>query len=395
MLQRVFIFLLILLILPDIYLYFRYIAPRTRKIRWRVLYWLPTLLLVIGLLSLVFFGSHGAMADHPQAIGWFAIFFFLCAAPKLLLALCALIGIPFYKWLHAPRWPFTAVGLTLATLLAFVILYGSFIGRTRFEVKQATYTSTRLPQAFDGYRIVLLSDIHIGSWVGEPAAVQRFVTLANEQHPDLILFLGDLINSRAIELNGFEQILAELKAKDGVYSILGNHDYGPYFHWKSKQAQADNLKDLERREAKMGWTLLNNAHVFLRQGNDSIALIGVENDGEPPFSQYADLPKAMDGTQGLFRILMSHNPTHWRREVLPKSDIDLMLSGHTHAMQLEIGDYSPSKYVYPEWGGMYYRGERALYVNIGIGYVGLPFRFGAWPEITVLTLHAAPSTEMH
>ena len=136
----------------------------------------------------------------------------------------------------------------------------------------------------------------------------------------------------------------------------------------------------------MGWKLLNNSHTILIQGNDSIALIGVENEGEPPFSQYADLPKAMQGTEGMFQILLSHNPTHWRREVLPESDIDLMLAGHTHAMQLKLGNYSPSSYIYPEWSGMYLEGTHGLYVNVGIGYVGLPFRFGAWPEITVLTL---------
>lgn len=182
------------------------------------------------------------------------------------------------------------------------------------------------------------------------------------------------------------EILSSLQAKDGIYSILGNHDYGPYFRWNSPQEQAANLKELMRIQTSMGWQLLNNQHVFLKHNADSIALVGVENDGEPPFSQYADLPKATEGTQGCFRILLSHNPTHWRREVLPTTDIDLMLSGHTHAMQLQVGRLSPSSLIYPEWGGMYYEGTRGLYVNVGIGYVGLPFRFGAWPEITLLTL---------
>lgn len=137
----------------------------------------------------------------------------------------------------------------------------------------------------------------------------------------------------------------------------------------------------------MGWTLLNNEHVILHHRGDSIALIGVENDGEPPFSQYADLPRAMKDTEGMFQILLSHNPTHWKRQVLPESDIELMLAGHTHAMQMELFGRSLASLKYPEWSGMYYQGERALYVNVGIGYVGLPFRFGAWPEITVLTLH--------
>ncbi|UVP32962.1 metallophosphoesterase [Bacteroides faecis] len=386
MLQRLFIFLLIFLILPDIYLYLRFIVHLTAR-RWlKILYWLPTFLLSTGLLYLVYFSNNAFAERHTQDIGWFSIFFFLFTAPKLLLFLCTVIGIPFHKWLRWPRTPFICTGLTLAVVSIVMIIYGSFIGRTQFDVKEVTYSSSKLPSSFDGYRIVQLSDIHIGSWQGNASAIQNLVNLVNEQHPDLIVFTGDLVNHRAIELNDFQHILAGLKAKDGVYSILGNHDYGPYFRWKNKQEQDDNLSDLQQRQAAMGWKLLNNSHTILIQGNDSIALIGVENEGEPPFSQYADLPKAMQGTEGMFQILLSHNPTHWRREVLPESDIDLMLAGHTHAMQLKLGNYSPSSYIYPEWSGMYPEGTRGLYVNVGIGYVGLPFRFGAWPEITVLTL---------
>ena len=386
MLQRLFIFLLIFLILPDIYLYLRFIVHLTAR-RWlKILYWLPTFLLSTGLLYLVYFSNNAFAERHTQDIGWFSIFFFLFTAPKLLLFLCTVIGIPFHKWLRWPRTPFICTGLTLAVVSIVMIIYGSFIGRTQFDVKEVTYSSSKLPSSFDGYRIVQLSDIHIGSWQGNASAIQNLVNLVNEQHPDLIAFTGDLVNHRAIELNDFQHILAGLKAKDGVYSILGNHDYGPYFRWKNKQEQDDNLSDLQQRQAAMGWKLLNNSHTILIQGNDSIALIGVENEGEPPFSQYADLPKAMQGTEGMFQILLSHNPTHWRREVLPESDIDLMLAGHTHAMQLKLGNYSPSSYIYPEWSGMYLEGTRGLYVNVGIGYVGLPFRFGAWAEITVLTL---------
>ena len=351
MLQRLFIFLLIFLILPDIYLYLRFIVHLTAK-RWlRILYWLPAFLLSTGLLYLVYFSNNAFAERHTQAIGWFSIFFFLFTAPKLLLSLCTIIWVPFHKWLRWPRTPFICTGLTLAVISIVMIIYGSFIGRTQFDVKEVTYSSPKLPSAFDGYRIVQLSDIHIGSWQGN-----------------------------------FQDILSGLKAKDGVYSILGNHDYGPYFRWKSQQEQDDNLNDLLQRQAAMGWKLLNNSHTILIQGSDSIALIGVENEGEPPFSQYADLPEAMRGTEGMFQILLSHNPTHWRREVLPQTDIDLMLAGHTHAMQLKFGNHSPSSYIYPEWSGMYLEGTRGLYVNEGIGYVGLPFRFGAWPEITVLTL---------
>lgn len=386
MLQRVFLFLLLFLILPDLFLFFRFIVRITRK-RWlRIAYWIPTFLLATGLLCLVCFANYGFIQRYTQAIGWYSIIFFLFTAPKLLLSTCTLIGMPFHKWLRLPRTPFIGTGLTLAALSVFIILYGSFIGRTKFDVKEVTFSSGFLPESFNGYRIIQLSDIHIGSWQGNSAAIEKLVDLVNEQVPDLIVFTGDLVNHRAIELNGFQNILARLKAKDGVYSVLGNHDYGPYFRWKNKQDEINNLKELQRRQKQMGWKLLNNSHAILTHGTDSIALIGVENEGEPPFSQHGDLKKAIKGTEGLFQILLSHNPTHWRREVLPESNIDLMLAGHTHAMQLKIGEYSPSAYIYPEWGGMYTEKNRGLYVNIGIGYVGLPFRFGAWPEITVITL---------
>ena len=229
MLQRLFIFLLIFLILPDIYLYLRFIVHLTAR-RWlKILYWLPTFLLSTGLLYLVYFSNNAFAERHTQDIGWFSIFFFLFTAPKLLLFLCTVIGIPFHKWLRWPRTPFICTGLTLAVVSIVMIIYGSFIGRTQFDVKEVTYSSSKLPSSFDGYRIVQLSDIHIGSWQGNASAIQNLVNLVNEQHPDLIVFTGDLVNHRAIELNDFQHILAGLKAKDGVYSILGNHDYGPYF----------------------------------------------------------------------------------------------------------------------------------------------------------------------
>lgn len=386
MLQKLFVFLLLFLILPDLYLYARYIVRRVTRRSMRILYWIPTFLLTIGLIHLVCFGNQETTARHAQAIGWFSIFFFLFIAPKLVLTFFGLLGDLLHKCFHVARTPFTGLGLVVGLFSAFLVFYGAFVGRTRWDVKRVSYTSTKLPASFNGYRIVQLSDIHIGSWQGNEEAIRQLVDRVNAQQPDLIVFTGDLVNHRADELNDFQDILSKLEAKDGVYSVLGNHDYGPYFHWKTPQEQADNLRSLKQKEKDMGWKLLNNEHVIIRHDNDSIALIGVENDGEPPFSQYADLPKATEGTQGMFSILLSHNPTHWRREVLPTSDIDIMLSGHTHAMQFIIGKSSPSSLIYPEWKGMYYEGERALYVNIGIGYVGLPFRFGAWPEITVLTL---------
>ena len=393
--HRITFLLLFTLLLPDLYIYFVYIVRRTKNTLLRLSYWIPTLLLVILYVYFMYLTGDNAMSHHALGIGRLAIALMLFATPKTLFMLCSFIGILVHTLLkRCPTRPFTLVGIVLALYSFGCIAYGSFFGITRFEVKEVEYSSPRLPDGFDGYRIVQLSDIHIGSWQGRQKSIQKLVDMANGQKADLIVFTGDLVNQQSHELDAFAPILSQLHAPDGVYSILGNHDYGTYYRWKSPKEESANLDYLLRQEGAMGWTMLNNDHAIVRHNGDSIALVGVENDGEPPFSQFADLPKALRGTDGMFKILLSHNPTHWRREVLPQSDIDLMLAGHTHAMQAIFFGHSLAELMYPEWGGMYTEDGRSLYVNIGIGYVGLPFRFGAWPEITVITLKKGAGEKM-
>lgn len=403
--HRITLILILALLLPDMYIYLVYIVKKTRSIMWRSIYWLPTVMLAAIYVYYIYMTGDNALSRHPQGIGRLAVAVMLFAVPKTVFMLCSLLGILmrgisrllsyliFRSPFRHPRFPFVAhrlpytlLGLVLGGICFVNILYGAVAGITRFEVKQVEYRSDKLPEGFDGYRILQLSDIHIGSWQGNPEAIRQLVNLANGQKADLIVFTGDLVNQQSHELDDFTEILSQLHAPDGVYSILGNHDYGTYYRWRNPKEEAANLERLIGQQKEMGWKMLNNTHDILHHKGDSIALIGVENDGEPPFSQFADLPQAMQGTEGMFRILLSHNPTHWRREVLPDSDIELTLSGHTHAMQMEIFGHSLASLIYPEWSGMYYEGKRALYVNVGIGYVGLPFRFGAWPEITVIKL---------
>lgn len=386
MINRLFFILISVLVIPDLYIYKFFITRSTESILLRCLYFLPSLLLLIGLIWLAFFAGNRITEDKGHYIGWFITAFMFFAVPKLIFFICSLFDLPLTYLLKLSVTPFSWLGLVLAIACAGSIVYGSVVGKTKFDVKDIPFSSAKLPEAFDGYKIVQLSDIHIGSWSGNEEAIRKVVELVNEQQADLVVFTGDLVNHRAIELNGFQEILAGIKAKDGVYSVLGNHDYGPYYQWKSPRDMAENLDDLKDREAKMGWILLNNEHTFIHRAGDSIALIGVENWGKPPFTGYGDLKKANSGTGDGFKLLLSHNPTHWRAEVIPLSDIDLMLAGHTHAMQLALGHHSPSSWVYPEWSGMYTEGDQSLYVNVGLGFVGMPFRFGAWPEITVITL---------
>ena len=385
MLQRITLFLLICMVLSDWYIYAAYIRHLTRRWWLRLLYFLPSLVLLVTLVILVTHEDYSARQTHLT--GLFVIVYMAFTIPKGLFCLFSLLGRAFRRLWKPAATVGTASGLFVALSSMAMVLYGTICGWHRYEVKEVSFESVDLPEAFDGYRIVQFSDLHIGTIAGYPRRVQELVDLMNRQQGDLIVFTGDLVNHRATELDGVENILKQLHAPDGVFSVLGNHDYSTYIRWNSPRERAANLEELKQRQARMGWQMLNNAHALIHRGDTCIALIGVENQGYPPFPERGDLPKAMKGTEGMFKVLLSHDPTHWRREVLPDTDIQLMLAGHTHAMQFLLFGFTPASWFYPENRGMYLENERGLYVNIGAGEVMLPFRFGAWPEITVITLH--------
>lgn len=378
-LLRVAIFFLLMLLLPDWYIHRVYIRCKKNKLYSRLLWW-PT----IGLLLLlaIFIALHDSLHDY---FGIYLIVTLCFCIPKLTFVLFSLIlrGINKISGLKIPHATISA--LPALAMLGY-ILFGAIKGKENFKVREVTFTSANLPEEFDGYRVMQLSDIHSGSWKGNPEALKKAIDLCNRQNADLALFTGDLVNSRSDELLEFTEIFSELKTKDGVYSVLGNHDYGTYVKWNSEADRIANIDSLIARENRMGWRMLNNSHTIIRRDNDSIAVIGVENSGRPPFPDYARLKEASAGTEGMFQILMSHDPTHWRRQILPESDIELTLSGHTHDMQITFFGLSVSSFIYPEHNGMYMEGERGLYVNIGLGHVLFPMRLGAWPEITVITL---------
>jgi len=286
------------------------------------------------------------------------------------------------------------LGLILAAIPFTSILYGMAKGRFNFRIVHQKLNFNNLPDAFKGFKIVQISDIHIGSFLGHEEQVKRGIDLVNDQNPDLILFTGDLVNNFAEELNGWIPILSKLKAKYGKYSILGNHDYGDYFEWKNQAEKDQNLDNLKQANAEIGFKLLLNDSHNIQVNGEEIGLIGVENWGLPPFPQYGNLEIALHGVNDLpFKILMSHDPSHWDAEVIQKTDIDLTLSGHTHGMQfgIEVGNikWSPVKYKYPRWAGIYQEENQYLYVNRGFGYIGFPGRVGMPPEITVIELNKA------
>lgn len=275
--------------------------------------------------------------------------------------------------------------ISLAVPILF-IAYGSLIGRNLFEVKKVDITFENLPAGFDGYRIVQISDIHASSFIEREDQLAKAVGMINSLEPDLIVFTGDLITLSPDELNTLTGPLSELKAKDGVMSVLGNHDYSMYSN-AGPQQKEEHLKALIAKEKELGWDLLLNEHRIIRRGCDSIAVIGVENTSPSRhFPSKGNLAKASEGTDGTFRILLSHDPMHWDAEVVGK-DYPLTLSGHTHAMQFSIFGWNPSSIIYQQNRGLYTKGKQHLYVNIGLGETLFPARIGARPEITLITLN--------
>jgi predicted MPP superfamily phosphohydrolase len=283
------------------------------------------------------------------------------------------------------------MGILLGGSLFSSFVYG-FGNKYRYQVRRHKLSFDHLPAAFKGLKIVQISDIHSGSF-RDKQAVEHGVQMIINEKPDLILFTGDLVNNKADEMDEYLDVFNRLTAPYGVFSTLGNHDYGDYVQWDSPEAKQQNLNQLMQVHAKMGWRLLNDEHVVLEKDGQQMALIGVQNiSGRGNFHSYGNLPKAYKGVEQVpFKILMSHDPSHWNSEVTKNfKDIDLTLSGHTHGMQFGVEipgwKWSPVKYIYKQWAGLYKESKQKLYVNRGFGFIGYPGRVGILPEITVLEL---------
>lgn len=370
-----------------------------RWVEW--LFWLITIGVIIHLLYHWFCrGKVVWSAPQQYAVAGLLTWLIIClfvTLPLLLEDITRLIKAIFRKPTNAPRIPsrrkfVSTLGWGLAAISFASILYSIFKGKYNYKVWKYTLYFDNLPKAFDGYRITQISDIHCGSF-DNYEKIRYGVELINSQKSDVILFTGDLVNNLANEVHNWKSLFATLQAPDGVFSIMGNHDYGDYSSWETPEAKQQNLEHLFQLQKQMGWQLLLNEHCYLERNGEKIALIGVENWGHGRFSKYGDLNKAMEGVNTEdFKILMSHDPTHWQEVVLPENkDIQLTLSGHTHGMQCGIEipgwlKWSPSQYIYKYWGGMYEEDGKYLNVNRGFGYHAFPGRLGVWPEITVIEL---------
>lgn len=354
----------VLAFLPDFWLW--HIGVSEWPLLLAILWWVPSLLLVLAEVGL----QMGFFHKLSVRVLFTTILF--SAFPKVVFILFD----AFLPW-------FFALIPALGVMGWFA--FGFIEGWKRLELKHITFTSPDLPPYFDGYRLVQITDFHLGSFPPGNDFVQKVVDATNNEEPDMILFTGDLVNNQASEVEPYLDTLGQLHASDGIYSIWGNHDYCEYGNNHSIGALKRNRRMLYGYQESLGWHQLMNEHHVVSHGMASIAVIGVENPGQPPFTNRSNLKKAMKGLNpDMFKILLSHDPHHWRREVVGKK-IQLTLAGHTHAGQLKIGKWTPARMAFKEWGGAYRIGEQMLYVSAGIGG-SFPFRLGTWPELTVITL---------
>ena len=395
-----YLFLLLILI-PDLYLDWRYWHHRHTPWK-RLLYWLPSIVMAAYTIMLMY--ERNFIPDNPTLLYIYLFLLGFIVIPKLVYVFCSLSGLALCKLFRSHKNFGNLVGWLCVPVIWYILIYGTFIGFQKMEVNRQTYTSTALPAAFDGYKVVLFSDAHVGTYTGHRQwMLQRAIDSINAQHPDMIVYVGDLQNAHPQEIYPQMDILSQLKAKDGVYSVLGNHDYAKYVDCNEAQKVA-NCRETVSLEKQLGWTLLCNEHRTIERGKERIIIAGMENDGDGiRFPQKGDIQQTLKGISkvtisppesggargGLnapFVILLEHDPSSWRCRIVPDSRAQLTLSGHTHAMQFKLGQWSPLALVASEWNGWYHEGRQSLFVTAGLGGL-IPFRFGATGEIVVITLH--------
>lgn len=344
----------------------------------------------LALVAVFVLPSSMLLARMWLLFGFFSVYF-----SKVLYVLFRLIACVPCLWKGKP-WRFVSgIGVAIAIITFLLLWWGALFNRFNTQVREITVEIPGLPSSLEGMRMVQISDLHLGTYAHDTAFVDSLFAEINSLHPDVVVFTGDLVNSMSDEAEPFVASMQNLKAPKGVYAILGNHDYGDYHEWPSAEAKRQNMDKLVDIFDRSGWKLLRNSTAWIPADGDSLAIIGVENIGDPPFPVYGDLrasyPGKLDDDKA--KILLTHNPAHWINDIAGNAtlNIGLTLSGHTHAMQAELFGVSPAVFRYPTWGGLYLdRSEtHPLYVNIGAGTVGFPSRVGATPEITLITLKSA------
>ncbi|MGN1376407.1 MAG: metallophosphoesterase [Prevotella sp.] len=362
------------------------------KLWQRILMCVPPLLMCVY--TLVLAVPHDFLPYGPAVVNVYLLLLGIIVLPQWLFTICSVLGWGHCRVHHTHKNWGNLVGLLLAIIPVALTLYGSTTGFNKYVVRHEIYVSKDLPDAFDGYTVVHISDAHVGSYNnGNRTLLEKMIDTINAMKPDAIMFTGDLQNVQPEEIVPLVPLLSEMKAEDGVWSVLGNHDYAHYLH-ASPEKKAEAERRMMMLERKCGWNLLNNANTNIIRGRDTITVAGMENDGKSPFPAKGDLAKALYGVpKDRFVIMLEHDPSAWRRKILPHSHAQLTLSGHTHAMQFSLFGWSPASLLYEEWGGMYIEKDRAINVTVGMGGL-IPFRIGASNEIVVITLKSKTKTKM-
>ena len=369
------------------YAIFRILKSRCRCI-WSRLYASISILITLFIIIVVSLPRRDGSDGQLLFIMWSLFSYFSIYLPKYTFLLSRMLC--FKKKIVKYISP---IGLLLGCICAILMWWGALINRYKVDIEEVVVEINDLPASFDDYKIAQISDLHLGTFNGDTIFVSKLVDIINTLDVDLVTFTGDIVNRKSEELLPYESLLSRIQAKDGVLSVLGNHDYGDYLDWATPKDKEENLRLMYEINQRMGWDLLLNESKYLYRGNDSIVVIGVENIGDPPFKVYGSLGEANQSlADSTIKILLTHNPAHWEQDIKDnkKYNIALTLSGHTHAMQIELFGLSPSIFRYNYWKGLYKDSlNRYLYVNVGAGTVAMPMRIGATPEITVLTLKCA------
>jgi hypothetical protein len=386
---------------------FQLIKTLSRGHWWKWVYLAVSIGIMLNVLLQFYLHSNRTIVSAPRD---FAITLFLALFIAKIVFVLFLLGEDIYRvitgsyqkiagtsvennsFLPSRRKFISMIGLGIAALPFGAIFYGAFKGKYDYQVREYELSFKDLPDSFDGYKITQISDIHVGSF-DDREEVAYALELVNKQNGDVILFTGDLVNNVSEEMYGWEDLFATLKAKDGIFSVLGNHDYGDYVTWDTPAEKKDNLQKLLKIQKSMGWNLLMDENASIDRGLDSLKIVGVQNWGGGRFTKYGDLQKASQGLQqDDFKVLLSHDPTHWDEQVKANdTNFQLTLSGHTHGMQMGIEipgwiKLSPAWFAYKKWAGIYKEYDRFLNVNRGFGFLGYSGRAGIWPEITVIKL---------
>ena len=368
------------------YLDLHYLRKKKKYTWWkRLLWWLPALLMLAYTIKMAI--EPNFIPDNPAWIDNYLLLLCLLIVPKAMFSICSVIGLFFCRLRKKRRNWGNLVGLVLSLFLIYIFVYGSTFGIRKLKVKHVEVTFKDLPASFDGYRIVHWSDAHVGCYLKSRRPIlERAVDSIRAQQADMVVFTGDLQNIQPSELYPFVGLFKSIKAKDGVYSVLGNHDYSGYIH-ADAAVKVANERETVSRQRQCGWTVLLNENRSIYRGSDSIVIAGGENDGLPPHPMRGDIHQTLRGVgDDAFVVMLQHDPSAWRRHILPESKAQLTLSGHTHGGQISVLGIRPSKFMYPEDWGLYQVGNRFLYVTAGLGGL-VPFRFGVPAEIVVITLH--------